>query len=256
MTTVELLAWIQKHLAWIVAVASLAVAIFALRRSYATSVRKLGYEIETNAKLIKSQLPNDDGLQISYQGKPVTDLRLYEILIFNYGLVPIEPKDIQDPITISLDGPAKILRFENDLSNPLLVKVDLECTDDHTLLIHKTLLNPNDVIRIVIIAENSSPSHPSVKCRITGVREPVHTMNPSHQNSQNVAFKYGFILAIFSIPMLLLSSTKTKPSKEFIIILSIYVAITFILNILFTRMAFRMMKYHYKFLMKQLADRE
>jgi hypothetical protein len=126
----------------------------------------LTVEVQSAAPVVNAAGASN-GLQINYQGKPISSAYQFIFLVKNTGRTPIATDDIVEPLAITLKA-GRVLNFEvieqspRDLA-PLVKKKDGE------VLFESALLNPGDYARLSLIAETSS-TEVAVSARIKNIR--------------------------------------------------------------------------------------
>ena len=111
-------------------------------------------------------------LQIVFEGKPVEDVNLSVIKIYNSGNTPIVSNDYERPINLYFGENSQILTTEVIEKNPdnLEVTTHIEGTK---VILNPLLLNQKDSITIKIIFSQSDKNinNVSIDGRIVGVKE-------------------------------------------------------------------------------------
>ncbi len=142
-----------------------AVAIYLLQRTR----KALQYEVRSFLPLVNTGNKNEEKLKILFDGKLVLGAYWAVVRIINSGNVPIESRDFDRPVMISLGEKTRILSTEIAGTDPDNLQP--------SVIIHGTkielmplLLNGGDWIEIQVLA--SEPEHmPKVEGRVVGVRQ-------------------------------------------------------------------------------------
>lgn len=111
-------------------------------------------------------------LRILYGEKEVYDLSIMQIRIKNSGNQPIKSEDIEEPITILIEGVSEIVWAEVVSTDPPELVVSVENKGD-CVEVSRTLLNPEDQFIVEVVSvpiEKSQPRLSNVKGRIAGIK--------------------------------------------------------------------------------------
>lgn len=131
--------------------------------------KALSYYIFSHTPLLNIQEKNKWDIQILFDKKPVQDVHLIEIRIFNSGYQEIRPEDYERPISFNFGGSTQILSAEKSEVNPesLQPSVKIEGTK---VLLDPILLNPRDSITIKLLASQCE-NKPTPNVRIAGIKD-------------------------------------------------------------------------------------
>ena len=111
-------------------------------------------------------------LRLLYGEKEVYDLSIMQIRIKNSGNQPIKSEDIEEPITIIIEGVSEIVWAEVVSTDPPELVVSAENKGD-CVEVSRTLLNPEDQFIVEVVSvplEKSQPRLANVKGRIAGIK--------------------------------------------------------------------------------------
>lgn len=168
--------------------ALIAICIYLKQRNR----KLLSYSVLTNSRLLSIRNEIKGKIKIMYQSKEVENVNLVEIKIFNSGNVPIEEKDIKEPISIFYGKNSQILSTEVSEVEPVNLDISLD-NKDSLVELSKVLINSGDSITIKALVSRMSKIF--VNGRIVGVKE-IKEYIPKLKD-----FNFGFLVT-FVISML------------------------------------------------------
>lgn len=158
---------------------------FSYRITYKGSVIGLGNEF-------------DGRVQMLFDGKPVNQVTLMELKLFNTGWVSIEDKDFFVPVSIELVG-AEFMTHKITSCEPSDLRAKF-IEDGGKLVLEPLLLNRGDNITLKLLVEGVVFGI-GVKGRIKGVKRIAQSQTPSYWidnviNFGSATFMLGFIAII------------------------------------------------------------
>lgn len=158
--------------------------------------KELSYDIFSSTPLLNLQGENKWDLQILFDKKPVQDVDLIQIEIFNSGHQEIRPNDYEYPISFNFGGNTQILSAEKSEVYPESLQPSIR-VEGTKVVLDPILLNPKDSIIIKILASRfESKLTPNV--RIAGIKD----IKDARRNIKNQAvFKAisGLIVGILGL---------------------------------------------------------
>ena len=129
--------------------------------------RKLTHRlVSKRLALFAPHLPSNQ-IQILFDGKPVQNVDLLEVLLKNTGSSAILPVDFIKPIEISLGKDTEILSTAVVHEYPSGLNARL-ATSDRAITIEPLLLNPKDTLIVRILTTGQKPSA-EVVARVVGI---------------------------------------------------------------------------------------
>jgi hypothetical protein len=143
--------------------------------------KSLSYDIFSQTPLLNIQKKDKWDIQILFDKKPVQNVHLIEIKIFNSGYQEIRPGDYERPISFNFGGSTHILSAEKSevIPESLQPSIKIEGTE---VLLDPILLNPKDSITIKILASQYE-NRPTPNVRIAGIKD----IKDTHKISKNQA---------------------------------------------------------------------
>lgn len=141
--------------------------------------KSLAYIVKTNTAIFSIDPEIRKKIQILYDGKPITNARLFEITLLNDGRLPVEEKDFSKrSIDFIFSESGQILSSEVINVNPADLAIEKE-VKTNTLSIKPLLLNKGDSFEIKGVI-NSDDDEISCRARIVGIKEVkrIHPSNP------------------------------------------------------------------------------
>ncbi len=150
-------------------VAAISVPLFLFLLERWIQRKTLSYDILSQTPLLNIPEKNKWDIQILLDKKPVQDVHLIKIRIFNSGYQEIRPEDYERPISFNFGGSTQILSAEKSEVNPesLQPSVKIEGTK---VLLDPILLNPKDSITIKMLASQYE-NKPTPNVRIAGIKD-------------------------------------------------------------------------------------
>ena len=124
------------------------VTLALLQHSY----KGLSYDIVSQASLQQGDKDLMGLLEISFDHKPVRDVHLVTVKIFNSGNVPILSADYEVPLTISFGKRSKILRAKIVNQNPSSLPILMDVAPERGT-VHPALLNPGDAFAVQFLVD-------------------------------------------------------------------------------------------------------
>ncbi|MCW2237554.1 hypothetical protein [Azospirillum canadense] len=163
----------------IVAILSVLVAVYFGIKTENKKEITIRYLTERN--LVSIEASKTNGLDITFQGKPVKSPWIASIRIENTGDIPIDQKDIESPTTIIFPN-AAVLDARIVEQQPANIDSTVNNAGNYLAVIHK-LLNPGDSITIDVFLDGN-PSNKFSTFRIAGIKNPVEVLI-SNEQTQN-----------------------------------------------------------------------
>lgn len=142
--------------------------------------KAIAYEIVSDTPIVavrrNSGIRRDDGdiaegIEISYKGQSVNEVRVVAVRIWNSGNVPITASDYVEPISLSFSG--QLLGYDALKSQPDELRKDIivgagSGPDQSGIQLKTVLLNQKDSVTIQAVLTNFS-GNIQVRARIVGV---------------------------------------------------------------------------------------
>ncbi len=133
----------------------------------ALSSKGVAYEIVSQAPLVSSQETLAGKLQVSFDGKPVEDVSLVVLRVYNSGNEEIRKADYESPITFSFGQGADVLSAEVVSTQPAGIPASLT-RQGNSVVLSPVLLNSNDIIELRAVVSRVQ-GNIVASCRIAGV---------------------------------------------------------------------------------------
>ena len=130
-------------------IGGITIKLALLQRSY----KALCYEILSQASLQQGDKDLMGLLEISFDHKPVRDVYLVKVKLYNSGNVPILSADYDKPISIGFGKRAKILRAEVMGREPFGLPIIMDVVNERELALHPALLNPGDAFILQVLVD-------------------------------------------------------------------------------------------------------
>lgn len=144
----------------IVGIVAMIITIILGRRK-----KELSCELNTT-ELVKVDARVTDKLQVSFDGKKVSQLHLVLLRFFNSGYSDIDDKDFRGNIDIAFGENAQILKAEVSEKEPENIKIVLKNSENKAEL-EPTLLNRKYTFTLMFLISNFKKV--SVNCQIKGI---------------------------------------------------------------------------------------
>jgi hypothetical protein len=129
--------------------------------------KQLSFRTITNVSLVTVRDEASPRITVAYDGKPVSNVRLFEIVLANTGNIPIASTDYERPLSIRFLEHAKILSTEIVEQTPANLGVTIS-HDDTQVIIAPILMNRGDSSRLKAIVTDSIGEY-QPDARIVGV---------------------------------------------------------------------------------------
>lgn len=159
--------------------------------------KMLSYDIRSYVSLLNVDSQVKDKLQITYLGKPVSDLKLLVVRLLNDGDIPIESRDFDEMVSVDLGETAEILIAEISSAQPKELKAKVTSEKNRALL-QPLLLNQTDWVELKLIVAGAS-SHPKVAGRIVGVKSIKTIQQNTFMIRYLIVYSFIGVLAFSSI---------------------------------------------------------
>lgn len=131
------------------------------------SRKELSYEVVSQTPLVSSQETVLGRLQVSFDGKPVENVSIVVLWVYNSGNAEILKSDYESPIQFSFGQGADILSAEIVSTTPAGIPVSLS-HQGGSVVLSPVLLNSKDRIELRTIVSRPRENI-VVSCRIAGV---------------------------------------------------------------------------------------
>jgi len=164
--------------------------------------KQISYEILSISSLFSTKPEYAGRLQVLFDGRNVTNVKLILLKIINSGSVPIPSSDYEMPLKISFDNTGEILTAEVTETNPTTINQSIVLSSDE-VKINPALLNAGDYIILKIVSTHDIPKI-NVGGRIIGVKNIQRMQEPIYPG---VLIMIGSIAAIIGFFAAIVSST-------------------------------------------------
>jgi hypothetical protein len=191
--------YIFDHIIEILAIL-VAFIIFYLQRRK----KSLTYITLTSSEVISisDKVKGNNNVQVTYLGKPVSNLQLLEIRVKNTGNLSIKPDDYIEPLAIRYPNTTNMISVDIIDQQLLGVQILPEVSDTTKTILSRTLLNPNDFFDVRILLGDGSRDF-SMTGRIVGLSKIQISSNPFGLKELPTRSKLGitifYILLIFAL---------------------------------------------------------
>lgn len=172
------------------------ISILQYRRTHKR--RRLFYNIQSNQRVLSVQEELRGQVQILFSGRPVSDVRLVVIELYNPGEDDVQPEHFREPICFKFEGEAEVLSAEQVSSEPSNIVAGISF-ESCRIYVPPILLNHGDTLVFKAMLTKSS-GYPAVTARIVGVSQvdgPVEN-KPLWNRAINV-FGLANVVALFSL---------------------------------------------------------
>jgi hypothetical protein len=132
-------------------------------------------------------------VQITFDGKPVHDVRMVILHLLNTGNVPIEESDYVHPIGFTFGEGANILSAEVVETRPPDMKTSLHI-DGRKVHLHPDILNGGDGVELRILLTGSDEVRPTG--RIKGINQVQELHEPGGSLVRLLALLFGPLAAL------------------------------------------------------------
>ena len=172
--------------------------------------KSLAYIVKTNTSIFSIEPEIRRKFQILYDGKLITNARLFEITLLNDGRMPVEEKDFSNKtIDFVFSENGQLLSSEVINVNPPDLVIEKE-EKENTLSIKPLLLNQGDFFEIKGVI-NSDDDGITCKARIVGIKEVRRIHPPKPHFSFSVTKIIGsLILLLIAFWIVVFGSTENK----------------------------------------------
>ena len=136
-------------------------------------MKSLKYIIKTNTPLLTVGEEIRGKIEIIFEEKPIEDLTLLILQIFNNGNVPIRPDDFEEAINITFESEVEILSAETISTIPSSLKKHAHITlSQNKAILEPLLLNGKDSVTIKLLLTGFDNSMKiAVDARIVDISE-------------------------------------------------------------------------------------
>jgi hypothetical protein len=141
------------------------VALYLLQRRR----KSISYEVVSLTPLLSVKEEVRDRVQISFDGKKVSDAHMLIVKVRNSGNVPVLPSDYERSIQFGFGGQTQVMSAEMVETNPSGIDADVSVLSNSVTL-RPVLLNAGDAITVRVLLAQYDGSF-DVTGRIVGVRE-------------------------------------------------------------------------------------
>jgi len=118
------------------------------------SRKEVVYNIISDTPILSMEKVIGGQLEVHYNNKVVTDLRLIIAEVWNSGQTPIPPEEFKVPITISFADPVEILDTGIVKKEPDALQASMQNKTNNVIL-EPLLLNRNNRVRLKILASGT-----------------------------------------------------------------------------------------------------
>lgn len=161
--------------------------------------KALAYEILTYTPLVTVSEEAKDQIEISFKGRPVADVHLLLMRVWNNGNVQILPGDFVEPLGFCMADGVEILTVEVVKAEPEVLKPEL-CLQGATLGIRPLLLNGQDSITLkLLVAGGGEKEVARCEGRIAGVRAVMRAEAYEDPGSKRKAIATGILGSVVTI---------------------------------------------------------
>lgn len=154
---------------WVSVVAIILPLLLFLIQFFWIGRKALSYNISSQTPLLNIQEKDKWDIQILFNKKPVQDVHLIEIDVFNSGYQEIRPGDYERPISFNFGENTQILSAEKSKVSPESLKPSIKIEEGTKVLLDPILLNPKDSITIKMLVSQYK-NRPTPNVRIAGVK--------------------------------------------------------------------------------------
>jgi hypothetical protein len=204
MTTERLWLIVSGVAAVVTVIVTVALAVYGFYFTHHEASKGIEATVISRSQLLNPEvLEKPSELHLLYKNHEVFDIGILQIRIRNSGAQPIAKVDIEEPITIEIEGATEIISAPVVATRP--PNLPIEATISGTKVeLSKTLLNPDDALTVeidAITSEGSKLDISQVSARVAGVRDIVfHKSLPERSQTPN-DFLWGVITGALAIPI-------------------------------------------------------
>jgi len=130
--------------------------------------KSISYEVLSCTPLLSVKEEIKSNLQILYKSKPVQQVHLVLVRIFNSGNMPIPTKDYEQPISLSFGEQSKILTAEIAEKEPGNLPASI-ARGETGIILEPTLLNRADSVTLKMLVNEYDDI--TIDGRVVGVKE-------------------------------------------------------------------------------------
>lgn len=184
----------------------LAIAVTVLIFRWQRSRKALTFEVVTFSPLLTVASDVKDKLQITFEGKPVTNLRLLVLRLYNSGNVPIPAMDYERRIELVFDEKAEIIDAAVIETAPDNIRATIDFKSDR-VGVDPVLLNPKESMTLRILTTQDRQEF-DIDARIIGISNIqknllIDISRPVYPQKEN---RIGWISVLLALSFLVLIS--------------------------------------------------
>jgi hypothetical protein len=193
--------------------------------------KRLSYKFDSYIIFeLDENLHND--VKILFKEKPVSNIKVFLFELKNTGKIAIQEDDFVAPITLTFNEKAEILNIEKEFHPPNISSTI--SNNQNEILINRTLLNKNDVIKLKILLSNSNNDF-NLSSRINNInaiKNDLHKIESKGKLLFLISITTGALTIILALPIWLIF--KYFPDSSLVLTISYVMSIellgTFILR--------------------------
>jgi hypothetical protein len=130
--------------------------------------KRLFVETVARVPLLANRVKGVDGLQITFQGEPLSDAAVLLVLITNAGNTPILASDYESPLSFEFTEGSAVLAADVLLSQPEGIPLNISISGRRAIL-SPQLMNPTDTVTCRFLLKNTDGKF-ETKGRVAGVK--------------------------------------------------------------------------------------
>lgn len=171
--------------------------------------KSLAYIVKTNTAIFSIDPEIRKKIQILYDGKPITNARLFEITLLNDGRMPVEEKDFKKSIDFVFSENGQILSSDIINVNPADLTIEKE-EKGNILSIKPLLLNGGDSFELKGVI-NSDDDTITCNTRIAGIKQVkrIHPAKP-HLSLSLTKIVGSLLLLLIAFLIVVFGSNENK----------------------------------------------
>lgn len=151
--------------------------------------KKIEVAYSSKLSLVSPDAVSDSGVEVLFQGRTINNLTKISARLSNSGNLPIEERDIEQPISIPFQqGKVKILKAIITELRPSNLAAEILIGSQADVIIKHRLLNPGDYIVFEVLLDGIPVELPAPIYRISGVSQVSLRLPESTPLSYSAAF--------------------------------------------------------------------
>ena len=163
---------IWQFIGAVLAVLGIAATFYIASRQKGRKELSAGFLIKKHLIQISDEV--SDRISVSFNGKPVQNLKIYSYGVKNSGSLEIRTEDFERPLQLELSDGVRMLEVRSDRQHPKELSPRI-AVNGQTVEVTPLLLNPGDFFVIDILA-TGEPGNIKVNQRIAGINK-IHKIN-------------------------------------------------------------------------------